>query len=113
MPKLCISRSICSLGSCIDGDDLVIMAEQTVSAEPAIQRCLFICGIVYRFAGSKTNILRIRLSQSMKKITKRKMLRVSRIGIATIGVVVGGEREREKRKKIENKKEKKTKNTVK
>lgn len=68
MPKLSISRSTCSFGSCMDDDDdLVIITEQIVSADPAIQRCLFICGMVYRFAGSRTNILRIKLSQSITK----------------------------------------------
>lgn len=71
MPKLCISRSICSFGSWMDeDDDLVIIIEQIVSADPAIQRCLFICGMVYRFAGSRTNILRIKLSQSIIKELK-------------------------------------------
>lgn len=68
MPKLCISRRICSFGSWIDDDGLVTIIEQIVSADPAIQRCLFICGMVYRFAGSRTNILRIKLSQSVIKV---------------------------------------------
>lgn len=50
------------------GDGLVMIIEQMVSADPAIQWCLFICGMVYRFAGSKTNILRIKLSQSGIKV---------------------------------------------
>lgn len=68
IPKLCMSRSICSFGSCIDDDGRVTTTEQMLSAVPAIQRCLLICGIVYRLEGSNTNILRIRLSQSAVQI---------------------------------------------
>ena len=77
MPKLCISRSICSFGSWMDeDDDLVIIIEQIVSADPAIHRCLFICGMVYRFVGSRTSILRIKLSQSAIKQLKFYQIRL-------------------------------------
>jgi hypothetical protein len=63
IPRLCISRNICSLGSapCCSPPAL----GSSLGASATIQRCLLICSTLYRLLGSSTNILRIKDSQSV------------------------------------------------
>ena len=72
IPRLCISRNICSLGSAPCCSPPVLGS--SLGASATIQRCLLICSTLYRLLGSSTNILRIKDSQSVTGGSKDCML---------------------------------------
>lgn len=71
MPKFCMMRKTCSLGSNAGvPHDILLLSFEISITSIVIQRWCFICSIVIRLDGCRTSIFLMRVSHSKKKPVK-------------------------------------------